>query len=171
LYVKDNSNNKIARLHQIELYPKKYSFFLTTGEITSIKPMSHKEAIYSTDLSKTGLKPYVTYELEEAMPILKCAWTATIFLEKPLLSFLTKIVIAFYDKDGNEITQKEQRLGINNLWKTKEIKIRDNFEEDVEIKTIKISIQTFSLINRIYILYGDEKPSSIYFDFEDNLLS
>jgi hypothetical protein len=171
LHVKDEGNNKIARLHQIMLYPKKYSFFLTTDKITSIKPMSHKEAIYSTDLSKMGLQPYVTYEFDEAMPILKCTWDATIFLEKPLLSIVTKIVMTFYDKDGNEITQKEQRLGVNNLWKTKEIQIKGNFEKDVEIKMIKISVPNFSLSNKIYILYGDEKPSNIYFDFKDNILS
>lgn len=170
LYIKDNSNNKIARLHQIMLYPKKYSFFLTTGKITSIKPMSHKETIYSMDLSKMGSIPYATYEFEEAMPILKCAWNATIFLEKPLLSIVTKVVVTFYDTDGNEITQEEQRLGINNLWKTKEIQIKGNFEEDVEIKMIKISVPHFSLSNNIYILYGSEKPSNIYFDFKDNIL-
>lgn len=171
LYVKDNCDNKIARLHQIMLYPKRYSFFLTAGKITSVKPMSSKEAIYSTDLSKTGLKPYAAYELDEAIPISKCIWNATIFLEKPLLSIVTKIVITFYDKNGDEINQKEQRLGINNLWKTKEIQINGNFEKDIEIKTIKISIPNFSLINKIYILYGEEKPSNIYFDFEDNILS
>ena len=169
LYVKDDSNNKIARLHQIMLYPKKYSFFLTTGKITSVKPMSHKEAISSMDLSKTGLKPCTTYEFEEAMPILKCAWNATLFLEKPLLSIVIKVVVTFYDTDGDEIIQEEQKLGINNIWKTKDIQINGNFEKDVEIKMIKISVPHFSLSNKIYILYGAEKPSSIYFDFKNHI--
>jgi hypothetical protein len=168
LIVKDDDNNKVARLHQIGLYPKKYSFFLTTGKITSIKPTSYRDTMHSTGLSKMGLQPYITYDFEGPTPLQKCAWSATIFLEKPLLSIVTKIIITFYDVNGEEIAQKEQRLGLNNFWRTKKIEAKGTFEKDIEIKTVKISVPNFSINNKIYVLYGDEKPSGLCFDFINN---
>ena len=86
-------------------------------------------------------------------------------LEKPLFTIAIKISIYFYDKDGDEITKKEEKLGINTLWKEKKVQINGIFDKTEEFESIKITISSFSLRNKINVLYGGEKASCICFDF------
>jgi len=165
LIVKDDDGNNVARTHYIKLFPRKYSFYLTTGRATSVKPMAFKEPLGLEKVSKMGLSPYLEYEFEETICLSTCSWNAELYLEKPLFSIISRVKLSFIDSDGKEIFSKEQKLGFNMLWKTKNIHLSGKFSEDLEISKIRISIPSFSLTNNVYMLYGAEKPSSISFDF------
>jgi len=162
LYVADDSNSIKVTDHQIMLFPNGYKFYFNSGQLTTEKP-SEKQDI----LTKSGLKSQILYSLENSTSIQKCKWNATVYLDKPILAIATKISISFYDNSGKELTNKEKKLGINILWKEKTVEINGALDKTEEVKSIKITITSFSLRNKINILTGGEKASFICFDFKD----
>lgn len=62
----------------------------------------------------------LSYNLKNPITVQKCTWNATIYLNKPLFTIANKISIYFYDNEGNEITKKDEKLGLS-LWKEKTV--------------------------------------------------
>ena len=105
------------------------------------------------------------YELENPITVQKCAWNATVYLEKPLFILANKLSIIFYNNEENEITNKDKRLGPSSFWKEKTFQIKGTFDREEELKSVKIVVYGFSLRKKISILYGGEEASHICFDF------
>jgi len=160
LYVKDDDNSIKVTDHQIMLFPKEYKFYFDSEKLTVDKPTEKQDM-----LTKTGSKSQISYSLDNSISIQKCKWNATIHLDKPMLTIATKISISFYDYNDTEIANKEEKLGLNTLWIKKTVKISGELDKTEEIKSIKITITSFSLRNKINILNGGEKASFICFDF------
>jgi len=162
LYVKDDDNSIKVTDHQIMLFPKEYKFYFDSEKLTADNPTEKQDM-----LTKAGSKSQISYALDTPISIQKCKWNATIHLDKPILAIATKISISLYDNSGKEITNNEEKLGINILWKEKTVEISGALDKTEEIKLIKITITSFSLRNKINILTGGEKASFICFDFKD----
>jgi hypothetical protein len=165
LIVRDDNDSTTATSHQIKIYPSEFKFYLNSQELVTGNPSSHKDKIRGSGLLKLRSPKVLTYNLENPITIEKCTWNATIYLKKPRFPIANKLSILFYDRDGKEITRKDEKLGLNFLWKEKTVKLRGTFDKDEEFKTVKIGVYGFSLRQEISILYGGEKASHICFDF------
>ena len=156
LLIKDNKGTAIATTYQINIYPKEYKFYFTPNELAAEKPLFFKDNINSN-----------IYELKSSIIIQKCIWNATLYLEKPLLLRIKKITLTFYDEKEEVLTIKEEKFGFNKFWKEKIVKLNGEIKKEIQFKSLKIEILSFSLIPRINIIYGGEKASFICFDFSD----
>ena len=136
--------------------------------MTTENPLLGQDNIKCSGLLKIGSSPPITYTLDKSISVQKCNWNATIYLKKSLCLLANKIKISLYNNEGNEITQKEERLGLSNLWKEKTIDIKGVFDKEEEFKSIKITVYGLSIRNKLYILYGGEKASQICFNFKTN---
>ena len=157
LFIKDNKGTLIATTYQIKISPKEYKFYLNKNELTADKPVFCKDKI----------KSYI-YELENPIFIKKCIWNTTLYLFKPLFLLIRKIKLTFYDQKGEVITIKEEKSGFKIFWKEKIVKLNGEIKKEVEFKSLKIEIQSFSIIPRINIIYGGEKASYLSFDFSNS---
>lgn len=156
LLIKDNKGTLIATTYQIKIYPKEYKFYLNLNGLTAEKPIFFKDKINS-----------FIYELENPIIVKKCIWNVTLYLKKPLFLLIKKIILTFYDHQGEVITNKEEKSSIRIFWKEKIVKLNGEIKKEVEFKSLKIEIHSFSLIPRINIIYGGEKASYICFDFSN----
>ena len=167
LFVKNEKGSISATSHQIKLFPKEYILYLYSEQLLNEKPSVGKENIKCSGLLNIGATTSITYSLNKPISITKCNWNATIFLSKPIFLKVNKIKISLFDNLGNEILQKEKRLGFNNLWKEKKIDIQGVFEKDEDFKSIKITVYGFSISKKLFILYGGERASKICFYFKN----
>jgi len=160
LYVTDDHENIKATNFMIKLFPKKYTFYMSSGSLTTNKPLL-KEGKFDV----SGLQKIKIFSLENNVTIQKCKWRATIYLEKALILRATKLSINLFDSEKNEISYKEKDLGLNTLWTKKTVLIDGTIDKNINFKSIIITISGFSIRNKINILYGGEKASNICFDF------
>lgn len=165
LFVEDDDGSTTATVHQIQVYPKEYIFYLSSQKLTTKKPSSAKDKIRGSGLFKLGSPQVITYALENSVTVQKCTWNATVYLKKPLFTIANKISVILCDNEGNEITKKELKLGRSILWREKIVQIRGAFDKEEEFRSVKIVVYGFSLRKEIGILYGGEKASYICFDF------
>ena len=129
LFVKNDKGLTSAIKHQIKLYPKKYVLYLSSNQLIKEKPSFKKETIKCSGLLNIVPTDSLTYNLDESISIKKCNWNAKINLKKPLFFIFSKIKISLFDNNGNEIIQKEKRIGLSSLWKEKEIEIFGSFDK------------------------------------------
>jgi len=165
LFVKNNKGSITVTSHQIKLYPQKYVFYLNSNKLTIEKPQLGKDNIKCSGLFKFISNYFVTYTLDKPVSIKKCNWNATLYLKKPLCMVANKIKISLFNNEGHEMIEKEEMIGLISLWKEKKIDIKGVFDKEEELKSIKISVYGFSVRNKLFILYGGEKSSSISFNF------
>lgn len=168
LLIMDNRGASIGISHEIKLYPKSYILYFRPDELAFEKPFRSLDKIkVSNKFINLNSQDYLTYKLNKSINISECSWAATIFLEKPYLTRITWVKIALYDSNNNEISKDEKNLGIFRFWNKKIINLEGKIEQNVEFQSVKLFIYGFSLYRRVNILYGDEKSSSIIFDFKD----
>jgi len=154
LLIKDNKGTLIATTHQIKVYPGEYKFYLNFNGLIAEKPIFFEDKINS-----------FIYNLEEPICLNKCIWSLTLYLEKPLFAPINKITITLYSSIGEKIIIKQQKFGIIKFWKEKNIKLSGEINKEIEFKSLKIEIHSFSFKPKINIVYGGEKASFISFDF------
>jgi len=167
LCVKDNDGLVKITNHQIKLFPDEFLFYLNSKEIQIEKPDTSKETIKSSGFLKLNSKDGCVYEFEKLLIVDKCNWVANIYIEKPFLTKINNLEIRFFDNQGHEIINQKKTFGIDILWREKKIVFDGKFDQQIVIKTIKISASGLSLFDKIKILYGGSNPSFIKFDFKD----
>lgn len=165
LQVTDSNSTVTTYVHEIALYPKNYIFYLTSGELVFEKPVSSKETIKSNNLLNPRVQKYLVYQLENSITIPVSVCNITLFLEKNILSKINEIKIELIDDEGNVLKTFEEKTSFN-LWVNKKIQIKEELNQEVNLKSIKISTYSRSLFNQIDLIYGSEKPSSISFEFK-----
>ena len=164
LFVKDNNGSTTATSHQIKIYPKSYQFFLSNQNLNIEKSVSSSQKIKGSGLFGFQPPQILKYELSKSIFIKKCSWNATIYLQKPLFLIAKKISIIFYDTNGSEITKQDNQLG-SFLWTKKTVECTGSFTDDEKLKSVELVIYGLSLRKEISILYDDNYPSNICFDF------
>lgn len=153
-----------STFHEIKLFPKKYTFYLSHTELSIEKPSSDYDAIKAS-FGKIIPISQLTYELTESVKILPSSWNMTIYIKKPSLTILNRISLAIYNKTGKEIANVESTLKSLKLWKEKTVLIEGTTIKTEEFKSIKMTVYGFSLRKNIEMLYGGNKASNICFDF------
>ena len=164
LSIVDNNGSCEYTAHEIMLYPKEYTFYFCSGKLATEKPSSNKDTIKAS-FGKFKFNPIkeLSYELSDFAEILPCTWNATIYLEKPRFTIVSRVLLTLYNETGEKIADSDSSFGF--FWKEKTIKIQGSIGNSGEFKSIKLVIYGFSLRNKISILYGGEKASQICFNF------
>ena len=164
LEVEDNNYQPGFLQYTLGVIPKNYTFYFDHQKLTLERPGGGKEMVKAS-LGKLNQVQDVNYFLEESIIIQRCQWNATILLEKPWFTLLQKIIIILYNNTGQEISNNEEDFGLNILWTKKILQLNGSIHKKDEFKSIKLIVQGFSFWKNIGILYGDDNPSQIYFDF------
>lgn len=156
LFIKDNKGSLSATTYLIKIYPKEYKFYLCSNGLSAEKPLSSMEKIKS-----------FVYRLENPIIIKKCSWYVTLYLEKPLLLSIKKLTLTLYDSKEEVICSNKVKFGISIFWKEKTVMIGGEIKDEVEFKSLKIEINSYSFLSKTKIIYGGEKSSFINFDFSN----
>ena len=167
LSVVDDDNLMNTVTQQIELYPSEYVFFLDQNGLTVEKPSMGKERVKTPMLSGLNQPGEIVYTLKKPVELLQCTWKATLYLEKNFFSMVNKVSIVFYNEKGDVISDGMEKTGLNTIWTKKTIKISGLIKEKEKLGSIKILFFGFLYSNKLSILYGDEKASSIVFNFRN----
>jgi hypothetical protein len=167
LCVRDNDGLVKIANHQIKLFPDEFLFYLKSEEIQTAKPDASEETIKSSGFLQLDSEEGCVYEFEDLLIVDNCNWNAVIYIEKPLLTKINNLEIGFFDDQGNRIINEKKTFGLDTFWREKKIAFAGEIEQQLVIKTIKISASGLSLFDKIKILYGGSNPSSIKFDFKD----
>lgn len=166
LDVVDNNGSYSHYIGQITLFPAGYTFYLDSSKLTMEKPSSNQEKIKASyGIFKFNPLQELTYKLPDFVEIYPCTWNATIHIEKPRLTIVSRVSLALYNKTGEIIAKADSSFKLFSLWKEKTILIGGEIVKLEEFKSIKLTVYGFSLRNKIGILYGGEKASQICFDF------
>lgn len=168
LLIMDNDGAGIAKSHEVKVYPRTYMFYFSSKRLEIEKPSSDKDKIMASFgvINHNSLQ-IQSYELENSINISPCLWNVTLYLKKPWFTRLTKVRLIFYDSNNNEILNAEKNFGIFRLWKKKTIRLGGKLDTKVEFQSIKLSVYGFSLGRKISILYGENTPSNICFNFRN----
>jgi len=164
LEVEDNNHSYSSLEYIIGIIPKNYVFYFDSTTLRLDKPSANEDMIKATF---GRLRPVETlsYTLPGSVYLQKCRWNATIFLEKPVLSFVNKIVLTLYNSTGGIIAESNISFKLFEIKKEKEIVFSGIMNEHTDFMSAKISITGFSFRDKIHILFGGEKASSVCFDF------
>jgi len=165
LCVKDNDDLLKIAEHQIMLSPSRYMFYLTPGKLIVNKPDLYQDTLDTTGKLRLNPAQELSYELENSIKIQECKWNATIYMKKPILAGLDRIIITIYNKTGIEISKGETFFKKFEIWKEKTILIKGDIPNIEEIKSVKISVYGLLLGKKINIFYGADKASYICFNF------
>ena len=166
LTISDDNGSWEYTTHKIKIAPKNYILYFNHHSLVNTKPTQGKESIKaSLNLFKFNQLDNLEYEAGKQIHLQPCDWNATIFIEKTKFSFISRIRLILYDINKNIISEKELKLNFLNLWNEKTISINGKIANKVEFKSIRIFVYGFSLREKIKIVYGNNKPSSIYFNF------
>ena len=168
LLIVDDKGAKIVRSNEIMLYPNKYQLFLKSGGFDLEKP-SFSEDYIKTSLGEKSKNPskVLHYELSKPINLTECNWNITLSLKKPLLTRLSKIKIAFFDRKNNEISYATKNFEIFRFWNRKIIELNGKIVKNSEFQKIKIFFYGFSLRNKISVVYGSDLASNICFNFKN----
>lgn len=164
LSVEDNNESIVYLTFYLGIIPKKYTFYLDTQLLTKQKPDSSSEKVKAT-FDRFRSTQTLSYSPNKPVHLEKCEWNITIFLEKPLLSFVNKVTIMLNDADGEKIVESNTTMKLLEFWEEKTITINGMTNEPKEFKSLTITIYGFSFRNQIAVMYGGEKASLISFDF------
>ena len=164
LEVEDTNHSYSSLEYIIGIIPKNYVFYFDSTALKLDKPSANEDMIKATF---GRLRPLETlsYTLPGSVYLQKCRWNATIYLEKPVLSFVNKVTLTLYNSTGGTIAESTVSFKISEIKKEKEIIFSGMMNEPTDFKSAEISITGFSLRDKIHILYGGEKASSVCFDF------
>ena len=164
LEVEDNNHSYSSLEYIIGIIPKNYVFYFDSTTLRLDKPSANEDMIKATF---GRLRPVETlsYTLPGSVYLQKCRWDATIFLEKPVLSFVNKVVLTLYNSTGGIIAESNISFKLFEIKKEKEIVFSGIMNEHTDFMSAKISITGFSFRDKIHILFGGEKASSVCFDF------
>ena len=157
LQVGDDKGAVSPAVHQIELYPKNFVFYLEKDKMTTQIPENNYESVISGSS--------LIYSFESPIVIPESTYNLTLNLEKKFFSRVNKIKIELIDQEDSVITENEVNMFFNNYWLEKNIEFRGDIYKEVALKTIKINVNCFSLLNPIKVLYGAEETSHIIFEF------
>ena len=69
--------------------------------------------------------------------------------------------------NNNEILNAERNFGIFRLWNKKTVSLEGKLDKKVDFQSVRLFIYGFSLGRKISILYGDDTPSHICFNFKN----
>jgi hypothetical protein len=164
LSIVDNNGSWEYTAHEIMLYPKEYKFYLDSGKLTTEKPSSNTDKIRAS-FGKFNLLQELTYNLPDFVEILPCTWNATIYVEKPRLTIVNRVLLTLYNETGEKITESDSSFRLFDFWKEKTMKIQGRIDNPDEFKSIKLVVYGFSIGKKVTILYGGEKASQICFNF------
>jgi hypothetical protein len=168
LLVMDNKGATIGVSHEINVFPDRFLFFLSPGKLDLDKPSFSKDNVKASFGIINPITSHVlNYELIDSINISNCIWNATFYLKKSLFTKLTKLKIVLFDKNNHEISSDERIFRFSRSWNRKTINLNGLIEQNVEFRFIKLFFYGFSLGKSVKILYGDDKASSINFDFKD----
>ncbi len=164
LNIEDDDQSSTLIEYRLGIIPKKHTFYLSSDRLTLEKPGAGQDKVKA---SFGKLRPIqeLKYELEESLLLQPCNWNATVYLEKSFLSVANTISIVLCDEKGNELTLKEENLGLISLWKEKTVRITGSFNTANSFKSATLIVYGFSLRENTYILHGGETASYISFDF------
>ena len=157
LCVSDDQGKISKTDRQIKIYPRQYVFYLDFKSLNTKAPSLNKESFDSSQ--------GITYELESTIEIQKCEWNVTMYLEKPFFTILSQVSVIFYNVDNQDIIKIDKKIGLNILWKEKNIEIQGELDEKIKLKSIKIMVTGVLLSDKVKILYGGDKASNICFNF------
>ena len=166
LAIEDNDHSSTLIEYRLGVIPKKHAFYFSPNKLTFEKPSNGKERVIAS-FGKMREIRLLEYELEESIFLQPCDWNTTIYVEKSILSMVSRITIVLYDAEGKEMVQKDENLGFTSLWKEKIIKMTGSLSTANSFKSATLTVYGFSLRESISILYGGEKASYIGFDFTD----
>ena len=164
LTVEDNNGSIIPYLFNLGIIPKKYTFYLDSQSLKKQKPDSSNDKVKAT-FGRFRSTETLNYLLDKPVYLQKCKWNATIYIEKPILSFVNKVSLVLYDSNDEKIAEADSSLKLLDIWREKTITMSGSLNKPNELKSMELSVYGFSFGQKISILYGGEKASFICFDF------
>jgi len=162
-----DGSESVSTTHLVKLYPKEYSFYFDDGVLTSIVPTKDEEKIGTNGVVFSDSRDELIYLFEEPIDMPLCDWIVTLYLEKPILLRINKISISFLDDNSNEIVKFDKKFGLLSYGRHKTFNMEGSFQNQLTVKSIKISFYGFSIGENIKILYGGDKPSNICFNIKN----
>jgi len=164
LSIQDNNGSISFQTYLLGILPKRYTFYLEKQWLSHECPDSSSETVKAT-FGRFREIETLTYTLENALQLQKCIWNVTLYIEKPLLSFLSTLTITLYNSNETVLTEENFHWNLFSFWKQQSLEIQGKIIEPTDIKKVEIAIIGFSFGKKISILYGGNNPSSLVFDF------
>lgn len=164
LQVEDNNHSFSFLTYTIGIIPKKYLFYFDSEALRLDKPNANEDTIKAT-LGRLRSIEKLSYILDGSVYLQKCRWNATISFKKAFLNYVQKVTLTLFNSTGEKIAESTVSFRFLEIKKEKEVTLTGTVNEPTDFKYAELSIIGFSLKDKIHILYGGGKASSICFDF------
>jgi len=166
LEVVDNKHVVNYTVHYIYLYQSSHTLYLNCMGLTYECPQTSSENLRAS-LGLFSLNPItsLTYELSTPLLLQPGTWTATFYLEKPLLSPLKGFTLTLLNTTRGIIAEQEQQFSMLSLWKEKTITMTGTLSRSEEFSCLNVTIKGFSLRKSISLQYGGAEASQITFEY------
>jgi hypothetical protein len=160
LILGDDNGSIVYHPFNLGVIPERFIFYFDLGSLKNEMPEVGYEKVEAT-MGRFRQTERLNYSLDEAVPLLRCKWSATINVEKPFLGFISRVSLVLYNSTGGEIAEGYEKVGFFGREKTVSI---DGFIDEPRVfKSLEVNIYGFSLGERVKLVYGGE--SFISFDF------
>lgn len=164
LEVEDNNHSYSLLEYVVGIIPKRFLFYFDSTALKLDKPNANADAIKAT-IGRLRPIEKLSYTLDTSVYLQKCRWNATIYLTKSALSFVNQVTLTLFNSTGGKIVESTASFKMFEIKKEKEIIMTGAINEPSDFKSAEISITGFSFRDKVQILYGGEKASSVCFDF------
>ena len=164
LQVEDNNHSYSFLTYTIGIIPKKYFFYFDSEVLRLDKPNANEGTIKAT-LGRLRYIEKLSYILDGSVYLQKCRWNATISLKKAFLSYVQKVTLILFNSTGIKIAESTVSFRFLEIKKEKEVILTGAVNEPTDFKYAELYVSGFSFGEKIHILYGGGKASSLCFDF------
>jgi len=169
LEISDNNESYEYCNHEIFLYPKNYTLYLSKDKLSSVKPANSVENIQvSLGLLSTRPVEQLAFELEKPVNLFQGSWNVNIYVNKPTFSFIRKITLTLYNQSGDVMAVENVGFQLIQLWNEQQVSINGRLIKKDELKSITLEVYGFSIRDNVEIVYGGNQASLISFDFSLN---
>ena len=162
LYVKDNEGRGNLVEKNIMIYPKEFKLYLSDEKLVYKKPEKNIINIDEINLLKNNNDNNLRFYLQEKLKLNECQWIATIYLNKPLFSYIKEVEIELYDKNNTIISSSNVLLKNKIFFLEKEIIINGKITKTVEFKYMTLKIYGINFIKNVNLLIGSKNTSIIF---------
>ena len=165
LHIEDDNKKRVYTEHQIKLYPKNFTFYLSDNLLTDSKPESSKKYITNSESIMKKTPVSTSYIFQNPVIIQNCEFKSNIVFTKKLFTNIKTITIDLHSTNNEEVISFSKNLDNNFLSITNEIEIIEEIKSPSILKSITITVDGISYLSKIGIIQGGETPSFIKFTF------
>ncbi len=163
LQVKDDDSAYESDEYRVGVVPLRQQLYFSSSTLSYDKPENSEQKL-SVQLGILRKPTTLVYTFNQPLVLQKGGWNATIYLKKPLFTFIKNAAITVYTADGELLS--ESTIGVflpQIITKTPSIHIGGMLTEACSIGSLELTISGISIGRKPSILYGGSTASTITF--------